>query len=111
MRHGDAPKTVKLTGALLPRATLVFYDSDESEQADSRRVRVHFDLEATFLTRCHGCPVAEANRFQAPTEGNHLLGERATEVRSVTTGVEAVKVGIQRVFRGSNAGLVSDDQG
>jgi hypothetical protein len=110
MRHGEAPKTLKLSGPLFPRAALVFNDSVESEQADGRRVWVHLDLEPAFLSRCHGCPVAEANRFQAAAEGNHVLSERATKVSGVTTGVEAAKVAVQLAFRGPNAGLVSDDQ-
>jgi len=55
---------------------------------------VNFDLKAAFLARCHGCPVAETQRFQATAEGDHLLGERAPKVGSVTTGVESAKVGV-----------------
>jgi hypothetical protein len=111
MQHREVPKTVKLPGALLPRAALVFHDPVESEQAHCRCVRVYLDLETSFLARCHGYSVAETQCFQVPAEGDHLLGERAPKVRGVTTGVESAKVGVQLAFRRPNAGLVSNDQG
>jgi len=111
MRHRKLAKTAKLSGTLLPPAALVFYDPVESEQADGRRVRVHLDLEEAFLARCHGRSVIEAQRLQFAAEGDHLWGERTPKVSSVTTCVEAAKVGIQLALRGPNAGLVSNDQG
>jgi hypothetical protein len=72
---------------------------------------MHFDLEASFLARCHGRPVAEAQRFQLSAERNHVLRERAAKIGGMAPGVEAAKVGVQLAFRGPNAGLVANDQG
>jgi len=69
-------------------------DSVEPEQIDRRRVRVYLDLKATFLAWCYGCPVAEAQGFQAAAEGDHVLREWAAEISGMATGVKAPKIAI-----------------
>jgi len=96
---------------LPPRPTLVLYDSVEPEQIDGRRVRVHFNLKATFLAWCYGCPVAEAQCFQPSTEGDDVPREWTAKITGVATGVKAPEVAIQLALGRSNASLVTNDQG
>jgi len=89
---------------------LVFHDLFQPEKLNARRVRMHLDLEATFLAGCDRRSVPESKRLQTLAEGDDFAREGTAEIRGMATGMKAPKIAIELALRRPNGSLIPNHQ-